>query len=132
MSYGGDDKYAGFCKTTLVSTPTLTASNMAVLYTSNSYYEVRLTQNGKVLSGKYVTITIGANKFNIKTDKNGYASVKINLPPKSYKVSVNYVNIKITKKLTVNSIINAKNVNVKKSAKSLKIKVSLKKLMENT
>ena len=128
VSYGGDEKYAGFSKTTSVSTPTLTASNMAVLYTSNSYYKVRLTQNGKALSGKSVTITIGANKFNVKTDKNGYASVKINLPPKSYKVSVEYVNIKITKKLTVNSIINAKNVNVKKSAKSLKIKVSLKKV----
>ncbi len=128
VSYGGNEKYAGFSKTTSVSTPTLTASNMAVLYTSNSYYKVRLTQNGKALSEKYVTITIGSNKFNVKTDKNGYASVKINLPPKSYKVSVKYVNIKITKKLTVNSIINAKNVNVKKSAKSLKIKVSLKKV----
>ena len=128
VSYGGDEKYAGFSKTTSVSTPILTASNMAVLYTSSSYYKVCLTQNGKALSGKYVTITIGSNKFNVKTDKDGYASVKINLPPKSYAVSVNYVNIKITKKFTVNSIIKAKNVNVKKSAKSLKIKVSLKKV----
>jgi hypothetical protein len=126
--YIGDDKYAGFSKTTSLSTPTLTGSDMATLYTSNAYYKVRLTQNSKALSGKSVTITIGANKFNLKTDKNGYASVKINLPPKSYKVSVEYGNIKITKKLTVNSIINAKNVNVKKSAKSLKIKVSLKKV----
>ena len=128
VSYGGDEKYAGFSKTTSVSTPILTASNMAVLYTSSSYYKVCLTQNGKALSGKYVTITIGSNKFNVKTDKDGYASVKINLPPKSYAVSVNYVNIKITKKFTVNSIIKAKNVNVKKSAKSLKIKVSLRKV----
>ncbi|MEE1335460.1 Ig-like domain repeat protein [Methanobrevibacter sp.] len=126
--YSGDAKYAGFSKTASVLTPTLTGSDMATLYTSNAYYKVRLTQNSKALSGKTVTITIGSSKYNVKTDKNGYASVKINLAPKSYKVTVEYVNIKITKKLTVKSIVTAKNVNVKKSAKSLKIKVSLKKV----
>lgn len=126
--YSGDAKYAGFSKTASVLTPTLTGSDMATLYTSNDYYKVRLTQNSKALSGKTVTITIGSSKYNVKTDKNGYASVKINLAPKSYKVTVEYVNIKITKKLTVKSIVTAKNVNVKKSAKSLKIKVSLKKV----
>ena len=126
--YNGDDKYAGFSKTTSLSTPTLTASDMSTLYTSNAYYKVRLTQNSKALSGKTVTITIGSSKYNVKTNKEGYASVKINLAPKSYKVTIEYGNIRITKKLTVKSIIAAKNVNVKKSAKSLKIKVSLKKV----
>ena len=126
--YAGNGKYAGFTKNTQISTPVLTGSNMDTLYTSNGYYKVRLTQDSKALSSKYVTIFIGSSKFNVKTDKNGYASVKINLPPKSYKVSVEYFNVKISKKLTVSSIIVAKNVNVKKSAKSLKIKVTLKKV----
>lgn len=126
--YIGDGKYVGFTKNTQISTPVLTGSNMDILYNSNGYYKVRLTQDSKALSGKYVTIFIGSSKFNVKTDKNGYASVKVNLPPKSYKVSVEYFNVKISKKLTVSNIVVAKNVNVKKSAKSLKIKVTLKKV----
>ena len=126
--YGGDERYVAFTKTTSVSTPVVTGSDMATLYTSDGYYKVRLTQDSKPLSGKNVIIIIGTSKFNIKTDSNGYASVKINLSPKSYKICVEYYNVKITKKLTVNSIVVAKNLNVKKSAKSFKIKVSLKKV----
>ncbi|WP_405316447.1 hypothetical protein, partial [Methanobrevibacter sp.] len=64
------------------------------------------------------------------TDKNGYTSVKIDLPPKStaYLVTATYNGIKTSNKVKVNGIITAKNVKVKKSKKVNKIKVTLKKV----
>ena len=82
------------------------------------------------ISYKSVIFTINGKEITAITDKNGYASVKINLPPKSkaYTVTASYLGVKVTNKVTVKSIITAKNVNVKKSAKKLKIKVTLKKV----
>jgi len=82
------------------------------------------------LAGKTVTFVVNGKKSTVKTDSKGYASVKINLPPKSakYSVSASYSNLKTSNKVKVNSILVAKNVNVKKSAKKLTIKVTLKKV----
>ena len=128
--YSGDDKYCSFDKNFTVAfvNPKLTGNAISMLYTSGSYFKVRLTQNNLPLSGKSVVFTVNGNKVSVKTDNNGYASLKITLSPKTYTVTVAYGNVKLSKKVTVKSIIVAKNLNVKKSVKSLKIKVSLKKV----
>ena len=101
-----------------------------MLYTSGSAYKVRLTSDGAALSGKTVVFTINGKTVKSTTDKNGYASVKIDLPPKSvkYTVTATYNGVKTSNKVTVNGIITAKNVKVKKSKKVNKIKVTLKKV----
>ena len=53
---------------------------------------------------------------------------KISLAPKTYTVKATYGNLTVTKKVTVKSIITAKNINAKRSAKTVKIKVTLKKV----
>ena len=136
VSYSGDAKYSPIVKSVIVNKTApvhvpvikLTGSNLNMLYTSGKYFKVRLTSDGNALAGKTVKITINGKTYSRTTDKNGYASLKISLPPKTYKVKATYGNLTVNKKVVVKSIITAKNVNAKKSAKTVKIKVTLKKV----
>ncbi len=136
VSYSGDAKYSPIVKSVIVNKTApehvpvikLTGSNLNMLYTSGKYFKVRLTSDGAPLAGKTVKITINGRTYSRTTDKNGYASLKISLPPKTYTVKATYDNIVLNKKVVVKSIITAKNVNAKKSAKTVKIKVTLKKV----
>ena len=133
VSYSGDGKYASSSKSSVVvreHVPVikLTGSNLSMLYTAGKYFKVRLTSDGQPLQGKTVKITINGKTYSRTTGKDGYASMKISLAPKAYPVKATYGNLTITKKVTVKSIISAKNINAKKSAKTLKIKVTLKKV----
>ena len=133
VTYSGDGKYSPIVRRAVVvkeHVPVikLTGSNLNMLYSSGKYFKVRLTSDGKALAGKSVKITINGKTYSRTTDKNGYASMKITLAPKTYNVNAAYGNLAIAKKVTVKSIISAKNVNAKKSAKSVKVKVTLKKV----
>ena len=130
ISYSGDGKYASFTREVNVASTKvkLTGSNLNMLYTSGSYYKVKLTQNDVALVGKTVTFVVNGKKITGVTDKNGIASVKITLAPKTYTVTAQYSSVKVSNKVVVKSIVSAKNINAKKSAKTLKIKVTLKKV----
>lgn len=130
LIYSGDDKYLPMNMSKIVKVPIvkLTGKDVSMLYTSGSYYKVYLTQDGSPLAGKTVVITINGNKYKRVSDSKGYASVKISLAPKTYAVTAVYDNLKVKNKVVVKNIINAKNLNAKKSSKSFKITVSLKKV----
>ena len=131
VTYSGDAKYSPITKSSVVTkNPVikLTGSNLNMLYTSGKYFKVRLTADGEPLAGQTVKITINGKTYSKTTNKDGYASIKISLAPKTYSVKASYANLTITKKVVVKSIIKAKNVNAKKSAKTVKIKVTLKKV----
>lgn len=106
--------------------------NMIVNYLSGSFYNVRIIGDDGDYAGEgeIVTFNVGGKILNVKTDKNGFASVKIELPPKSgaYMVTAEYKGYKVSNSVKVNSILSAKNIKVKKSAKKIKIKVTLKKV----
>ena len=129
VTYAGDARFIGTSKVVDFAVKTkLTGVDVNMLYTSGNYYKVLLTQNDISLAGKTITFTINGKKVTADTDKNGYASIKITLPPKTYSVTAKYSNLKVSNKVTVKSIISAKNANAKKSAKTVKIKVTLKKV----
>ena len=130
ISYSGDGNYASFTREVNVASTKvkLTGSNLNMLYTSGSYYKVKLTQNDVALVGKTVTFVVNGKKITGVTDKNGIASVKITLAPKTYTVTAQYGSVKVSNKVVVKSIVSAKNINAKKSSKTLKIKVTLKKV----
>ena len=132
VTYLGDDRYNPISDDVLFSVPkpVLKANDVNMLYTSGFKYGVYVTASDSPVIGKTVIFTINGKQITAVTDNNGYASVKIDLPPKSnkYTVTCEYLGVKITNKVKVNSIIQAKNLKVKKSAKTLKIKVSLKKV----
>lgn len=133
VTYSGDNKYTSITKSSVVVKEhipliKLTASNLSMLYTSGKYFKVRLTSDGKALPNQKVKITINGKTYTKTIDNNGYASLKISLPPKAYTVKATYGNLTLTKKVTVKTVIQAKNINAKKSSKSIKIKVTLKKV----
>ena len=132
VTYLGNYKYNSL-STALkfsVPNPVLKSNDFSMLYTSGKKYGVYVTASGSPVVGKTVIFTVNGKKISAVTDSRGYASVKINLPPRAakYKLSCEYQGVKINNKVKVRSIILAKNLKVKKSAKMLKIKVSLKKV----
>ena len=132
ITYSGDYKYYPITAnaTVSISKPVLTAKDFTMLYTSGQKYSVLVTLDGKAVADKIITFTIDGVKTTAKIDKNGYASVKIDLPPKTkpYTVKATYLGVTKINKVTVKSIVTAKNIKVKKSAKKITIKVVLKKI----
>ncbi|WP_298521911.1 Ig-like domain repeat protein [uncultured Methanobrevibacter sp.] len=130
VMYSGDDMYSPIVKSEIVNVLIirLTGHDVSMLYTAGGYYKVCLTQDGSPLEGRTVTVNINGRNYPCTTCADGYASLKISLPPKTYTVTATYGNLKTSNKVVVKSIINANNVNAKKSAKSIKIKVSLKQV----
>ena len=133
VTYSGDAKYSPITKSSVVVKEhvpviNLTGSNLKMLYTSGKYFKVRLTIDGQPFASQKVKITIKGKTYTRTTKANGYASLKITFPPKAYTVKATYGNLTITKKVIVKSIISAKNINAKRSAKTVKIKVTLKKV----
>ena len=112
----------------VIPDPVLKGSDITILYTSNSYYKVKLTQNNAPLAGKTVTISFNGANYNIQTDKNGIASFKITAKPGKYTIKASYHGKTTKNTVTVKSILIAKNIKAKKSSKKIKIKVSLKKV----
>jgi hypothetical protein len=106
--------------------------NIKMLYTAKSPYTVLVTKDGKAVgAGETVAITFNGKTYNVKTDKNGYATLKIpNVKPKkaTYPITATYKGVTVKNTVKVNNIIKASNKKVKKSKKVTKVKVSLKKV----
>ncbi|WP_296871189.1 Ig-like domain-containing protein, partial [uncultured Methanobrevibacter sp.] len=131
VTYSGDDKYNSLIKNTTakIPKPKLTAKNIKIGYTNAYKYKVRVTIDGKAVVKQYVTFKFNKKTYKRLTNSKGYATLKLPKvkPMKTkYTITMAYKDIKLSKKIKVNSIIVAKNLKVKKSAKYLKIKVKLK------
>ena len=131
VTYSGDNKYNSLIKNTTakIPKPKLTAKNIKIGYTNAYKYKVRVTIDGKAVVKQYVTFKFNKKTYKRLTNSKGYATLKLPKvkPMKTkYTITMAYKDIKLSKKIKVNSIIVAKNLKVKKSAKYLKIKVKLK------
>ena len=132
--YSGDDKYGSIAQNTTVNItkPVLSENkDIAMLYTANAEYKVHVTVEGKAIFGQIVTFKFNGKTYDVKTDKNGYATFKLpTAKPKKakYTITATFHNVTVKNKVKVNSIIKAKNLKIKKSKRVVKIKVSLKKV----
>lgn len=82
--------------------------------------------NGKIANdGEIVIFKINEKTYKIKTDKKGYAKLKINLIPNTYKIITEYKGEKVVNNVIVKHVLKAKNIKVKK-AKIIKFKATLK------
>ena len=137
ISYSGDAKYPAVTKNTTLTVKNpvykiINNKDVAMLYTSKSLYKVLVTKNGKAVgAGEAVAIKFNGKTYTVKTDKNGYATLKLpNVKPKKakYVITATYKGITVKNTVKVNSIIKAANKKVKKSKKVTKVKVTLKKV----
>ena len=102
--------------------------DLTIAYTSTSKYKVRLFLGESPVAGETISFKIKNKVYKVKTDKNGYANLGIKLAPKRYNVIISFRNIKEEAEITVKSIIVAKHLKIKKSAKKSLIKVTIKKV----
>jgi hypothetical protein len=105
--------------------------NLSPLYSAKAVYKVLVICDGKAVgAGETVTIKFNGRTYSVKTDSKGYATLNLNtkVKPKTYTITAEYYGVKVSNKVTVKNIINAKNNKVKRSKKVNNVKVSLKKV----
>lgn len=124
---GSEWSYHGTLDMT-VNNNKITASDLTMYYASSSAFKVKVTDyKGNIVKSKYVKFYIdGKYVKKVKTSKKGYATLKIGKAPGSYKITVKYGKVQITRNLTVKHAVTLKTVTVKKSAKKLVLKATLK------
>ena len=135
VNYNGDNRYKSASEEGSITinkhVTTITPKSTKIDY--GYTYKVLVKIDGKsVGAGKQVALKIAGKSLKAKPNKNDYATFKLTVKPKKYSATVMLNNVanefKGTKKisLTVKNVIKAKNVKIKKSAKQLKVKVTLK------
>ena len=81
---------------------TITANDLEMYYRDGSAFNVTLKDgNGNTLSGRIITFTINNNTYQRTTDKNGVASLQINLAPGTYEIKTTYIGISTTNKILI-------------------------------
>ena len=96
---------------------------------SGKYFVVRaIGDDGKpVGEGEFVDIFVNSRHYSVRTDKNGYAKLKIELNPNTYKVVAEYKKTKVTNKLVVKQTLKLVKSTVKvKKGKKLVLQAKLK------
>ena len=110
---------------------------MTVNYKTGEYKITVTDSNGNPLANRNGTITINNEKFNIKTDKNGAASIPLSLNPGVYDIETEiesdyyFASAYKLSKVTVNKVSTSltasnKNVYVQAIAKGSKYQITLK------
>ena len=132
VTYSGDKNYASITKNAnfKISSPKLTAKNVKAVYSSKATFKVLVTIDGKAVAGAKVSIKFNKKTYSVKTNKKGYATLKLNtkLKVKKYTITATYNGVKLSKKVTIKHLMKPKNIKVKKSKKVLKIKVKTNKV----
>ena len=104
-------------------------SNVNDYYLQTTYKVRIIGDNGKyVKSGEKVTFTIGNTKYTVKTDNNGYATLKITKTPGKYTVKATYKEFTVKNKVIIKQALKASNISKKKTQT---IKYSAKLLGKN-
>lgn len=106
-------------KTIKVLSPISENKDLTMYFTSGSFFKVRiLGVGGKAVGkGKTVKFIVNGKTYSVKTNENGYASLKINLNPKKYTITTQYGKYKTINKITVKPLLTAKNISKKKVKK---------------
>ena len=108
-------------KTVKITTRITGNKNVNTYYAKNYAYKfLILGDNGNTVgSNVAVKVTVNGKAQTLKTDKNVYITLKFTKTylPKTYTVTAEYKEIKVTNKVKVKQILTLKKVKVKKSAK---------------
>ena len=102
-------------------------NDLSAYYNKASYSVTVYGTDGKLASGVLVTFKVNGKKIGTaKTNAKGVATIKLTQVPKTYKITSEALGKSVTKKLTVKQVLTLKKVTVKKSAKKLVLKATLK------
>ena len=127
ISFDGDDTYYASDKTANVKVlPSIIKYNDVSVYYGNLIkYKVRVKgPDGRYASGVIVTIKVNGQTYNVKTDKNGFATKLFKFKVGSYNVITTFNGDKVLNKLTFKPTLIAKNI-IKKKANVIKFSVKV-------
>ena len=99
--------------------PRITGSAMTMYFGAGKYYTVRVCNDDGTPAGKNKVVTFKINKktVKVKTDKNGYAKLKISQKAGKYTIYATYKGFKLSNKIVVKPVLTAKNISKKKAKK---------------
>ena len=103
----------------------IVSKNLVKYFKNPKKFKVRVYgADGKLAIRKLVRFTIDKHTYEVKTNKKGYATLKINKKPGKYKIVTQFDDVKVKNKITIKTILKTKNLSkkVKKSAR-FKVKV---------
>ena len=102
--------------------------NIKMHYNDGTKYSVKVYDKyGKLVGkGKVVTFKIGNKNYKAKTNAKSIAYLKITNNPGKYTIAANYDGVKVSNKIVVKHVLSLNTVEVKKSAKKLVLKATLK------
>ncbi len=107
--------------------PRLSGNNLVMDYLGNNYKIQVFDANGNPVAGETVKMTVNGVTYTVKSDKNGYATLPIKLKPKSYTITSKYKGFTLKNTIKVkNTLKTQKSFSVKKTAKKLVLKATLK------
>lgn len=107
--------------------PRVSANDLEMDYLGANYKIQVFDEDGNPVAGETVQITVHGITYVEKTDSNGYATLPIRLEPKTYKITSKFRGTTVTKTLKVKNTLKAKkSFTVKKNAKKLVLKATLK------
>ena len=88
--------------------------NINQYYGATKTYKIRLLNNNQPVKGEIITVKIGKNTVKVKTNNQGYATLKLNLKAGKYTITSTYKNVKVSNKITVKPTLITKNKKIKK------------------
>ena len=117
--------------------------NVKIFFADNSKYTVRIVGDGNYVgAGEVVKMNVGGKTYSVKTDANGYATLKLSLKVKKHTITITYKGFTTKNTVTVKSVVKPlkklvklnkkskskakKTTKAKKKSNYLKIKVKLK------
>ena len=100
--------------------------NIVMYYGADTYYKVKVHDDyGRAVGGESVEIIINSKSYSVKTDRNGFAVLKLNkFKVNKYTAEVNYKGFKVSNTIIIKSTLIAKDKSVKKG-RTLNFKVKL-------
>lgn len=105
----------------------ISSSDLEMDYLGANYRIQVFDEDGNPAVGETVKITVNGITYVEKTDKDGYATLPIRLKPKTYAITSTFKGTTVTKTLKVKNTLKAKkSFTVKKTAKKLVLKATLK------
>lgn len=129
-SFKGDSQYnpASANATVNVLSRFTGNKNIVMDYYDGSKYTVRIIgDDGKFVgANQVVKITFGSISKDVKTDKNGYATLTITNTPNKYTITATYKGQSVKNTVQVKQTLKTSKVTVKMTAKSFNLKATLK------
>ena len=88
--------------------------NIKQYYGATKTYQIRLLNNNQPVKNAIILIKLNKKTLKIKTDKNGYAKLKLKLKAGKYTIKASYKTKTVTNKITVKNTLITKNKTIKK------------------